>query len=439
MIAPNIKIIDELKSYITQVKKEKLFFSSDKDFTKERKLPFERMVYLLINMLKKSLSIELNEFFQTIEQSDQCCTKGAFSQQRMKLQYDFFAWWNVVLTNSFYTHYGDRVKRWRGFRLMAVDGSTDYIINNQEVMDYFGVQTNQSVSVAMGRIVTLYDVLNEITISAHLLPIPCSEQEVINEFIPYYDPDVLAIYDRAYPSFTSIYLHLVQEQERKFVMRCTNTFNREVVEFLQSKDTSRVVYFKPGVKSATDLHQHGYIISPSSRVKVRLIKVKLNNGITEVLITNLYDEIKYPSTLFKGLYFKRWGVETNYGLQKNTMQLESFSGQKVNTILQDFYASVFIINLQSIISKQCNKKLINKTRHRKQHYKINRNIALGLMKNRIVRLFITQCPHYILKELERLFLNHLEPVRHDRKYERIVKSKRAKGKYQTLTNYKRAI
>src|SRR5438477_9738982 len=108
MIASNIKIIDELKSFITHAKEGKLFFSSDKDFTKERKLPFERLVYLLINMLKKSLSIELNEFFETIEQPDHCCTKGAFSLQRMKLHYDFFAWWNVVLVNSFYTHYAEK-------------------------------------------------------------------------------------------------------------------------------------------------------------------------------------------------------------------------------------------------------------------------------------------------------------------------------------------
>ena|ERR1017187_2929848 len=439
MIASNVKIIDELKSFIKHVKEEKLFFSSEKDFTKERKLPFERLVYLLMNMLKKSLSIELNEFFETIQQADQCCSKAAFSLQRMKLQYDFFAWWNVILVNSFYSHYGDEVKRWRGYRLMAVDGSTAYLINKQEVIDYFGVQNNQSVSVAMGRIILLYDVLNEINISSHLLPITCSEQEAVNELIPFYDSDVLAIYDRGYPSFTSIYLHLTHEQERKFVMRSRTGFNREVKDFMRSKDKSRVVDFKAGRKSVTDLAKHGYIVTTSSSVKVRLIKVKLDTGVTEVLITNLYDETNYPTALFKELYFKRWGVETNCNLQKNTLQLEAFSGQKVNTILQDFYASVFITNLQSIISKQCNKELIHKTKHRKHRYKINRNVAMGMMKNRVVRLFTTKTPKQILLELEKLFLNHLEPIRPHRKYNRVIKCKRTKGKYQTLTNYKRAI
>jgi hypothetical protein len=291
----------------------------------------------------------------------------------------------------------------------------------------------------MGRIILLYDVLNEINISTHLLPITCSEQEAVNELIPFYDSDILAIYDRAYPSFTSIYLHLAHEQERKFVMRSRTAFNREVKDFMRSKDKSRITHFKAGKKSITDLAKQGYIVTTSSCVKVRLIKVKLDIGVTEVLITNLYDETSYPAALFKELYFKRWGVETNCNLQKNTLQLESFSGQKVNTILQDFYASIFIANLQSIISKQCNKKLIHKTRHRKHRYKINQNVAMGMMKNRVVRLFITKSPKQILLELENLFLKHLEPIRPYRRFKREVICKRTKGKYQTLSNYKRAI
>ena len=317
-------------------------------------------------MLKKSLSIGLNEFFEIIPQANQCCSKAAFSLQRMKLQYDFFAWWNVILVNSFYSHYGDEVKRWRGYRLMAVDGSTAYLINKQEVIDYFGVQNNQSVSVAMGRIILLY----EINISSHLLPITCSEQEAVNELIPFYDFDVLAIYDRGYPSFTSIYLHLAHEQERKFVMRSRTGFNREVKDFMRSKDKCRVVHFKAGKKSVTDLAKHGYILTTSGNVEVRLIKVKLDTGVTEVLITNLYDETRYPAALFKELYFKLWGVETNCNLQKNTLQLEAFSRQKV----------------------------IRKT-----------------------------------------ILKALRAIRPHRKYGRVFKCKRTKGKYQTLTNYKRAI
>ena len=97
------------------------------------------------------------------------------------------------------------------------------------------------------------------------------------------------------------------------------------------------------------------------------------------------------------------------------------------------------MNLQSIIGKQCEKDIKLQTKHRKHKYKVNRNVAIGTMKHRIVKLFFYTKPKIILEELEKIFLRHLEPIRPNRTYERTTKSKRLIGKYQTLTNYKRAI
>lgn len=439
MLEANIKIIDELKTFIREVKETKVFSATAHAFTKTRKLPFDSTVYLIINLLKKSLSIELNEFFETIARTALCCSKSAFTQQRAKLKYDFFVWWNATLVNSFYHQYKGHLKRWQGFRLVAIDGSTSYLINKPEVKAYFGIQINQATSVVMGRIVSAYDVLNELTICSGLLPINHSEQQVAAQWITYCEPDMLMLYDRGFPAFTSIYLHLEQERPINFVMRCRENFNKEVVAFMQEKGKSKMVEFKPTDQAIKDLKKHGYNITPQTTVKVRLVKVPLSNGTTEVLITSLYEEHQYPTSVFKDLYFKRWGIETNYGAQKNSLQLECLSGQKVNSILQDFYACIFIGNLQSIISKQCNTELESKNTHRKYHYKVNRNVAIGMLKNRVILLFIHQQTRESLMELERLFIKNIEPIRPDRSYERVIKSKRAKGKYQTLTNYKRAI
>ena len=45
------------------------------------------------------------------------------------------------------------------------------------------------------------------------------------------------------------------------------------------------------------------------------------------------------------------GVETNISIQKNIMQIESFSGLTVNAVLQDFYATVMIANLHAVLIK----------------------------------------------------------------------------------------
>ncbi|XHR95201.1 IS4 family transposase [Mucilaginibacter sp. UC70_90] len=438
----NLRIIEDLKSFLNQSVNEssmrQLFTDTPTCFIRDRKLPFDRLALLLINLLKKSYSIEIEDFYQLLDEPEMTCSKSAFCQQRMKLKNIFFSCWNSVLVDSYYRHYEASVKRWKGFRLMAVDGSTAYLVNKTEIVDYFGTQSNQAASVPMGRVMTCYDVLNRITVFNEMYPISYAEQYIANCWLAHYDKDMLMLYDRGYPSFASIYLHLHQEQEQKFVMRCSNNFNKEVTAFTDSNLYDKTVMFKASEKGIKELYKHGFIITPHTTVTVRLIKVKLKGGQTEILITNLFDSETYPVKIFKALYFKRWGIETNYETHKNKLQLESFTGHKVNTIMQDFYATFFVGNLQEILSKPCKSRIKETTIGNKYEYKINRNIAIGLMKNKIVKLFTEEYPQTIISQLENLFVKYLEPVRPDREYPRVVKRKRAKGKYQTFTNYRRA-
>jgi len=443
VITPNITILEDLKDFLNQTKNETalraLFIESERSLVRTRKLPLEHLACLLINLLKKSYSIELESFFELLGKQESGYSKSAFCQQRHKLKSIFFACWNSVLTDSYYRHHKNHIKRWHGFRVIAVDGSTAYMVNKPEVISHFGTIHNGNKSAPMARIMSSYDVLNGITIFNEMFPICRSEQSIANSWVSHYDPDMLMLYDRGYPSFATIYLHINKELEQKFVIRCSKTFNKEVKDFVNSSRNDHVVQFKASKTAISELYKHGFIITGDTTVKVRLIKVMLKGGSKEILITNLFDTNEFPVGVFKALYFKRWGIETSYDVLKNKLQLESFTGHKVNTIMQDFYATVFIANLQEILSKSSQSKIKEQTKNRKYEYKVNRNVAIGLMKNKIVELFISHNPQSILEQLENIFLRHLEPVRPNREYQRVVKHVRLNGKYQTLTNYRRAI
>ncbi|MDN3585256.1 hypothetical protein QWY86_01150 [Pedobacter aquatilis] len=189
----------------------------------------------------------------------------------------------------------------------------------------------------------------------------------------------------------------------------------------------------------SELYKQGYKVTSETKVKVRLVKVQLPDGKTEILITSLLDTKKHPLHLFGELYFKRWGIETEYAMQKNYLQLELLSGYKVNTILQDFHASIFVSNLQYILSIPAQIKSEKKHKNRIYSYQINRNIAIGNLKHCLITLFSRKDTKALIQKIEKLFARYIEPVRPDRQLLRIVKSKRTKGKYQTWTNYKRAI
>jgi hypothetical protein len=128
MVEANLKIIEELKYFLDTVSDDadirKLVTQSQTDFSRDRKLPLTRLAGIIINLPKRSLSIEIQEFFDSLEKGLEASTKGAFSLQRTKLQALFFELWNQWLVNSFYHYYGEKVQRWRGFRIQAIDGST---------------------------------------------------------------------------------------------------------------------------------------------------------------------------------------------------------------------------------------------------------------------------------------------------------------------------
>ncbi len=443
MVEANLKIINELKAFLeivsTDPELRKMVTHSEGDFTRNRKLTMERIVGLIINMPKRSLSIEIQEFFENLEKDLEPSTKGAFSLQRTKLRASFFEAWNNWLVKCFYHYYGTKVKRWRGFRLQAVDGSTSYLINKKEVIEHFGTQGNQHVSIPMARVMQIQDVLNDITVWGDIRPIKESEQAIVAEWVSNLYADSLTLFDRGYPSFALMYLMNNQETPRHFVMRCKAGFNKEVKQFMLSRKNSKVIELTPSTDAIATLREHGYIITAKTTIKVRMVKVKLSSGVVEVLLTNLYDEKAFTIEDLKYLYGLRWGIETTFSKQKNQLQMEQFSGHRVICIQQDYAASLFVANMQSLIEKQCESYLYGVNKRRKYRYKINRNVSWGSLKHNIIKLFCYDEPEQILLKLQKLFERNIEPIRPGRQYPRIIKMRRLNGKYQTFTNYKRAI
>jgi hypothetical protein len=313
------------------------------------------------------------------------------------------------------------------------------LIDKEEITNHFGTHENQRGTVTLARILCAFDVLNKIVIRAGMYPIHLSEQKIAIQWLDSYEPDMLLIYDRAYPGFGSVFQHQNKERPQPFLMRCPIGFNSEITAFVKSGQKDMISTFTANKGAYRDLKEWGYIVKTGTSIPVRLIRVVLDDGTAEVLVTNLLDQQKYPYSEFKGLYFARWGIETRFGSCKNQLQLEAFSGQKVETILQDFHITMFLSNLQEIISKSSEQLVQKISAKRKHSYQINRNTAIGLMKNRIIGLFLSDKPEDILIKLRDLFAQYVEPVRPGRKLPRIRKLKRRAGKYKTLTNYKRAI
>ena len=439
MFTTNLRIIDELKQFIclTIDNPEVLqsFTTSEKAFTRERKLTFSRVVLLIAKLCKKTLSVELDKFFEEIDFKIKC-TVSAFSQQRKKLQSQFYKAWNEVLLLSYYYHYGKEVKRWKGYRLIAGDGSNVSLVNTPVLQEYFGGQSNQICSFVQAKTFYCYDILNGLIVSARMEPYRTGELPMAYANVDKLESDMLMIYDRNFFNFKMMALHLWHQPEIKFVIRAKE-LNDIVASFIESKACGAIVHLTITPSALAELPKSGYKVDKTTTIKIRLVRVELENSV-EVLATNLWEEDGHPACQFKELYFERWGIETNIGLQKNIFRLESFSGLTVQSVLQDFHATVFTNNLHAVLIKDAQETIDHSETKKKYPLKINNNKSHGKLREFMIALFISKEPKIIMQILHNYFIRDPLPVIKGRTFPRVIKNKQSKSKHKTFMNYKPA-
>jgi hypothetical protein len=394
----------------------------------------------MLNFLTKSLSAEIDSFISFIkhtikEKQLSCFSKSAFVQCRKKIKPDVFKYLSDSLIEEFYTDNDESIKLWNGFRLLAVDGSRLTLPDTQELEELYGRTKNQSdTGVVQARISVLYDVLNKFAIDGCLSALSSGEGVLALNHLAFSKAGDLIIYDRGYPSFDLIYEHF--ERGIDFLIRVKSDFSNVVNQFYQSGLDTDIVKMYPGKN--TKLSDKSYC--KDSFKQVRLVRVELSTQEVEILITSLLDEKQYPTSLFKELYFLRWGIETFYDEIKNKIKVENFSGYSAHSILQDFYAALFVSNVQSLIVGEMNDELAKESKGNKYQYKVNSNLSYGFLKNRIITLFFSNKEMgVIISELKDLFKKHTIPIRPNRKYERNVDKYRKRGKPKLLKNSKDAI
>jgi len=453
MFDVNLNIISELKTFLLlcQTNEDLLdcYRSSKKAFTRDRKLGFERLVLFISKLCKRTLSVGLDQFFEQDIGSSLPCSVSAFSQQRQKLDSYFFKVWNEVLFQSFY-HYGkQQVKRWNGYRLIAADGSVISLPYTQHLLDGFGGIDNKNASYCGAQAFFHYDVLNKLFIYSRLAPYRVSETALANPMIEHMDDDTITIYDRGFCNYKTMLLHRWAETEKRFVIRAKLDL-KYVKAFIEKGIYSEQITIYPGYKAIRSMRSDGLMITANSKMsalKVRLVRVDLPDGTVEVLVTNLWEEEGYDYKIFGDLYFKRWGVETAIGTAKNLLQLECFSGLTVNSVCQDFYATVFMANLTALFAEQAiTEEKAEPTPDRRKATKIkpawpkktNMNKACGKLRQSLVQLFMSRDPASIIKSLIAYLQRHKIPIIKGRSYDRKRKRRQMLCKHKTFNNYKDA-
>ena len=431
----NEGIIYRVRDLVMIDEVEERYKSRPADFSRNRILPFKLLVVFMLRKLYKNLALEISEFFRELAAPKLSLSKSAFVQARKKVSPLFFRDLLHKFNQEFYTDNDERVKKLKAMRILAVDGSTLDLPYSKELAEVYGTHSNQykEVRYIKGRVSVMYDLLGGMILDGVLQPFAQGEPSAALKHLDYADKDDLLVYDRSYASFPMLFEH--RQRNLQVLMRLKLSFSSQVETFAQGAENDVVVEMKPGKNTSIKGSAYGR----NTSIQVRLVKFTLENGEVALLLTTLLDKQAFPLAFLKEVYGMRWGVETAYDVLKNVLKVEQFSGFTQVAIEQDFYISLFLMNMQALLVDELQEELKERYGHRKLEYQINLSTAIGHLKKNVLAIFISNQPNEILLELKESFLQHVEPVRPNRKYPREKDKYRTRKKPLMMKNRKNVL
>ena len=141
--------------------------TSRRTFSRVRKLTFSRMRILILQKSVKSIQLILNEWFEHL--GGQTVSNSAFTPARANLKHTAFIDLNARMVEMNYED--GRYRKYKGFRLLAIDGSKIRLPEGEGIREEFGeisysnpkAEVNGAHNYA--QISVLFDVLNRMVIA----------------------------------------------------------------------------------------------------------------------------------------------------------------------------------------------------------------------------------------------------------------------------------
>ena len=397
----------------------------EKDFTRCGTFTFQQTMLFITQMQSHSTNQELNTFF--IPKNKQV-TQSAFVQAKGKLNGNAFPGFFHNLNKKFPLR-----KTLSGLHVFAVDGSDLNIPADKKDCSTFIPYNSKNGGYHQMHVNALFDLLENRFADVIIQPRKSMrEVEAACSLVDANDTPgtCLYIFDRGYESLNLMahvcergsfflirakeirspvspfqLLPLPEEEEFDFPVRflCTRSGKlkkTDPVLFKWFQKKQRFDFISPDDKTGT------------YELLFRLVKLKLDNGSTEYLITNL-PQNRFPPSEIKKLYHLRWGIEVSFLFAKYSVAMNFFHSIKREYIIQEIFAKLILFNLVSLIVS-CHEVPFSDTLY---HYKISFSDAVYKC-----RFFLLKSKAY--ENISMLLLHDLTPIRPDRSFDRNLQSQR---------------
>jgi hypothetical protein len=325
-------------------------------------------------------------------------------------------------------HKGSPSQLWRGYRLIAGDGSTIGLPPSAQIKEFFGISSEKGggIKSCMARVFMFYDVFNGAILSNRISKMGSTEKALLDECIEELPAcRSIIILDRGFGYFNVCKKLYAAKQD--FCIRISDAQSGFAKRIDQQAQDDFLMEWEPSASEKRSCLKHGLDTGP---IAVRVTKVKLATGEIEILVSSLFDMDNICTQNMKALYGLRWPVEEGFKKLKPKMKLEQFGCRKPDGIFQEFEAHIFMVNLIALLGIQAQQE-IDLNRQTKLKYKYNWQNAFRFVRNEIIRILNTENPELLIKSLIKRIASSKIPIKPDRSFERITFKKRKNRLHQT--------
>lgn len=362
--------------------------SPGKDFTRDRKLPFEKLLTLLVKMGGHSLR---DEMLDCLGFKESPASVSALVQQRSKLLPQALEYLFHEFTNRCH-----KPKLYKGYRLLAVDGSDlQFTANPNDPLSYFsGVNGQKPYSFL--HLNALYDLNSNLYLDAIVQKRRAANENAalvsMVDRSEIQEPVILTA-DRGYESYNTLehiarkgWKYLIRLRESKGIISSLSLpdgeFDIPVQLFLTRKQSKRLKELQkecPGKYRFLPINVNFDYLPWGADgfypLSFRIVRFKISDDSTETLITNL-DRNSFPADELKYLYRLRWGIETSFRQLKYTIGLSLFQSKKVEYITQEIFARLTMYNFCELITSH----VVIQKKRRKYVYQTNFTAAVHICR-----------------------------------------------------------
>lgn len=147
-------------------------------FSRKRKMPLKDMLLCCLSKKGLTTTFELRNYFKEKGDLSMQLSVQGYLQQRKRLNPEIFPYLNRKYLMDFYR--SDEPRLWKGYLLIAIDGSKAEVPNSKDNREAFGNSGNQHSGKGQvwALVSGMYDVLNHFYLDIEIEHICISENEL---------------------------------------------------------------------------------------------------------------------------------------------------------------------------------------------------------------------------------------------------------------------